>query len=312
MAISAHNITTKLDFINPLQYIGEGDTEATPANYGVTPTSPTYAVVGNNTRINPVMDCTHSDVLGLGTEDILDDGGLLSNAFSLSFSFNPININLLKYIWNASAAGTANPRESLSFMYGYKLNGTTYLRYIKGFRPTSATYSVSRGLWEAEISGIAKTISTPVTSETDPGTPTYATVETTSAPIKHTDGGGSPLAIGGTTYADRRFSITCTRGISIMDVNGEANIVYTKLNDRRITWSADVFVGTASSETALETAYKAKTKLALTYKFNSTGPVTFTTANNIITSYSETPDAGNTDALIATIAGRAESATNFS
>jgi hypothetical protein len=311
MPVSPHNITAKLDFVNPLQYVGEGDTEATPANYGVPPTNPTYSVVGNNIRISPIMDCAHSDILGLGTEDILDDSGIISRAYSLSFTYNPINITLLKYIWNPSAAGTVNPRESLSFMYSYKLNGTTYYRYIRGFRPTSATFSVQRGVWEAEISGVAKDITTPATTEQDPGTPVYASAETASAAIKHTDGGGSPFTLGGVNYGERRFSISVTRGVAIMDVNGEADIVYTKLNDRRITWSADVFIGTASSETALETAYKAKTKLAMSYKFNSVGPVTFTTANNVLTGYTETKDAGNTDAIIASVSGRSESGTAF-
>lgn len=311
MPVSAHNITTKLDIVNPLQYIGEGDTVATPANYGVTPTSATYGVVGNNTRISPVTDCSSVDILGLGTEDVLDDSGLLTNAYSLSFSYNPINIDLLKYIWNADAAGATTPRESISFMYSYKLAGLTYYRYIKGFRPTSATFSVSRGVWDADISGIAKTISLPASTEQDPGTPVYAILETSNSAIKHTDGGGSPFTLNSINYGERRFSINVTRGIAIEDVNGEADIIYTKLTDRRITWSADVFIGKTGSETALETAYKTKTKMAMTYKFNSTGPITFTTALNVLTSYNEVKDAGSTNAIIASISGRSESATNL-
>lgn len=312
MPVSAHNITTKLDFVNPLQFVGEGDTVATPANYGTTASNPTYAVVGNNVRISPVMDCSNADVLGLGTEDILDDGGLLTNAYSFSFSYEPINVTLMKYLWQADAAGVGKARESLSFFYSYNMNGIKHFRYVRGFRPTSCTYSISRGKWQADMTGIAKTITTPTTTEQDVGaTPVYATVETSTAPVKHTDGGGSPFTLNSINYGERRFSITATRGISIMDVNGEADIVYTKLNDRRVTWSADVFMGKSGSETALEAAYKAKTKMAMTYKFTTAGSVTFTTVNNILTSFSEQPDAGNQDAQIVSIAGRSESVTDL-
>lgn len=311
MPISAHNITTKLDFVNPLQYVGEGDTVATPANFGTTASNPTYIVVGNTVRISPVMDCSNVDVLGLGTEDILDDGGLLTNAYSFSFSFEPTNVTLMKYLWQADVAGVGKARESLSFFYSYNQNGTKYFRYVRGFRPTSCTYSVSRGKWAADITGVAKTITTPTTTEQDVGTPVYATVETTTAPITHIAGGGAPFTLNSIVYGERRFSITATRGISIMDVNGEADIVYTKLNDRRVTWSADVFLGKSGSETALEAAYKAKTKMAMTYKFTTAGTITFTTVNNILTSYTEQPDAGNQDAMIASIAGRSESVTDL-
>lgn len=311
MAISAHNITTKLDIVNPLQYIGEGDTEATPANYGVTASNPTYLIVGNNTIINPSIDIGHVDVVGLGSEDLLDYTGPTSKAYAFSIRYHPINLTLWKYLWNASAAGTVNPRESLSFFYSYYLNGTKYFRYIRGARPTSGTLSIARGIWDCEMTFIAKNITTPATTEQDVGTPVYVTTETTSAPIMHTDGGGSPFTLGGVVYGERRFSTTCARSVSIMDVNGETDLVYTKLNDRRISWAADVFIGKSGSETAIETAFKAKTKLAMTYKFNSTGPVTLTTANNVITSYNETFDAANTDAVIASITGTSESATNL-
>ena len=310
--VSAHNVTTKLDIVNPLQFVGEGDTEATPANYGVAPTNPTYTVVGNNTTINPNIDIAHVDIAGLGTENLLDQSAPVNKAFAFSIRYNPINLNLWKFLWNASAAGTDNPRESLSFFYSYYLNGVKYFRYIRGARPTSGTLSVSRGAWDCEMTFIAKNITTPVTTEQDPGTPVYATSETASAAILHSDGGGSPFALGGTTYGERRFSITCSRSVSIMDVNGETDLIYTKLNDRRVSWATDVYIGTASSETAIETAFKAKTKLAMTYKFNSTGPVTLTTANNVLTSYNEVFDAGNTDAVIASITGMSESVTDLS
>ena len=37
--VTAQNITTKQDIVKPLQYVSEGDRVATPALYGVTPSS---------------------------------------------------------------------------------------------------------------------------------------------------------------------------------------------------------------------------------------------------------------------------------
>jgi len=308
--VTAHNITTKLDIVKPVQWIGEGDSEATTTLFGVTPDGSTFKLVGNNTEINPQLDIAHADTLGLGSEDILD-AVITGRAYAFSIRFNPINVDLLKFIWNTSVAGSDTPRESLSFTYSYNLDGTEHFRHIRGARPTTATWSVQRGLWEADMTFVAKDITIPNVSSGDPATPVYSSSETTAAAISHQDGGGSPFTLNSIVYGEKRFSITVARSIALEDINGELDVVYTKLNDRRVSWSADVVIGTASSETAIETLLEAKTKVPFTYKFNSTGPITFTTANNVITSYSEIPAAGNTDAIIASVSGRSESVTDL-
>jgi hypothetical protein len=114
----------------------------------------------------------------------------------------------------------------------------------------------------------------------------YQTAETTSAPIVHSDGGGSPFTYNSVSYGERSFSTTVTRNMAVMAVNGETDITYTKATDRSITFTADVFAGTASSETALYTLYESKDADAASYKFNSVGPITLTYANCVITDYS--------------------------
>ena len=99
--------------------------------------------------------------------------------------------------------------------------------------------------------------------------------------------------------------------MAVMAVNGETDITYTKATDRGITFSADVFAGTASSETAMYTDYEAKNSRAASYKFTSSPAKTFTFTNAVITDYSYTHSAGSADALIESITCRAESCTDL-
>ncbi|MFB5646212.1 MAG: hypothetical protein ACE5R3_06425 [Nitrosopumilaceae archaeon] len=308
--VSAHNVTTRRDIVKPLQYVGETDTVTTPANFGTTPSSATFTLVGNNVEINPQPDVQHADIAVLGSEALIA-GVKTGSLYTFSFRYNPINLNLFKHIYNASGGGAASPDESLSFTYSYRLGGTEYFRHIRGFRPTSATLSVQRGVWEADISGIAKDITIPNTVDGNGGTPVYQSSETTTDPITHLDSGASPFTWNSVTYGERRFTMTCTRNLSVMDVNGETDIVYTKPADVSYSFSADVFSGTASNETALESDFENKTARAASYVFNSTGPVTLTFTNALLTAYSQVPSAGNTDALIESISARAESVTDL-
>ena len=166
-------------------------------------------------------------------------------------------------------------------------------------------------MWEQSMTFIAKDITVPATSTGDGGTPVYQSSETSSSPIVHSDGGGNPFTWNSVTYGERSFSTTVNRNMAVMAVNGENDITYTKATDRAITFTCDVFSGTASNETSMYTDYEAKNARAASYKFNSTGPVTLTYANAIITDYSHTHAAGSTDALIESITARAESCTNL-
>ena len=308
--VSAHNVTTKQDIVKELQFVTEGDSVSNAALYGVTPDSSTFALVGNNTEININPDVQHMDVNVLGSEDVID-AVKTQSLYAFSLRNNPVDLTLWKYLWNSSGTGALSPDSSLSFTYSFNLDGTEYYQHMRGCRPTSGTLSVSRGMWEQSMTFIAKDITVPATSTGDGGTPVYQSSETSSSPIVHSDGGGNPFTWNSVTYGERSFSTTVTRNMAVMAVNGETDITYTKATDRSITFTADVFSGTASNETSMYTDYEAKNARAASYKFNSTGPVTLTYENAIITDYSHTHAAGSTDALIESITARAESCTNL-
>ena len=308
--VSAHNVTTKQDIVKELQFVTEGDSVSNAALYGVTPNSSTFALVGNNTEISINPDVQHMDVNVLGSEDVID-AVKTQSLYAFTLRNNPVDLTLWKYLWNSSGTGALSPDSSLSFTYSFNLDGTEYYQHMRGCRPTSGTLSVSRGVWEQNMTFIAKDITVPTTSTGDGGTPVYQSSETSSSPIVHSDGGGSPFTWNSVTYGERSFSTTINRNMAVMAVNGENDITYTKATDRSITFTCDVFSGTASNETAMYTDYEAKNARAASYKFNSTGPVTLTYANAIITDYSHTHAAGSTDALIESITARAESCTNL-
>ena len=308
--VSAHNVSTKRDIVKELQFVTEGDSVSTPSLYGATPSSSTFALVGNNTEINIQPDVQHMDVNVLGSEDVIA-AVKTQSLYAFTLRNNPVDLTLWKYLWNSSGTGATSPDSSLSFTYSFNLDGTEYYQHMRGCRPTSGTLSVSRGMWEQNMTFIAKDITVPATSTGDGGTPVYQSSETTSSPIVHSDGGGNPFTWNSVTYGERSFSTTVNRNMAVMAVNGETDITYTKATDRAITFTCDVFSGTASNETSMYTDYEAKNARAASYKFNSTGPVTLTYANAVITDYSHTHAAGSTDALIESITCRAESCTNL-
>jgi hypothetical protein len=249
------------------------------------------------------------DIAVLGSEDVID-AVKTQSLYAFTIRNNPINLDLWKYLWNSSGTGASSPDSSLSFTYSYNLSGTEHFQHMRGCRPTSGTLSVSRGVWDQTMTFIAKDITVPSTSTGDGGTPVYTSTETSSSPIVHSDGGGNPMTWNSVVYGERSFSTTVTRGMAVMAVNGENDITYTKANDRSITFTADVFAGTASNTTSMYTDYEGKTARAATYKFTSSPSKTFTFANAIITDYASTHAAGSTDALIESITCRAESCTN--
>ena len=310
MAVTAQNITTKRDIVKELQYVTEGDSITTPSLYGVTPSSATFTIVGNNTEITINPDVQHYDQTVLGTEDLIAGVKTIS-LYSFSIKYNPIDTALFRYAWNASGGGTVCPDSSLSFTYSYKIAGTEYYQHMRGCRATSATMSLNRGVWECSITFVCKDITVPATTTGDGGTPVYVSSETSSNAVTHSDGGGSPFTWNTVNYGERSFSTTVNRGMAMMDVNGEADIVYCKAVSRDITFTADVFVGKASNEVTLYTDYEAKTSRSASYAFTSSPAKTFTFANCVITDYGYTHSAGSTDALIESITVRAESVTDI-
>jgi len=310
MPVSAHNVTTKRDIVKELQYVGETDTVSTPASFGTTPSSASFTLVGNNSEINIQPDVQHMDVAVLGSEDIID-AVKTQSLYAFTIRYNPIDTALWKYVWNSSGGGAGSIDESLSFTYSYYLDGTEYYQHLRGCRPTSGTMSLSRGMWECSMTFVAKDITIPNTTDGNGGTPTYQTTETSSSPIVHSDGGGSPFTWNSVGYGERSFSTTVTRNMAVMAVNGETDITYCKATERSITATVDVFAGTASNETSLYTDYEGKTARAASYKFTSSPSKTFSFTNCVITDYGYTHAAGSADALIENITFRAESVTNL-
>ena len=204
MAVSAHNVTTKRDIVKELQFVTEGDSVSNAALYGVTPDSSTFALVGNNTEINIQPDVQHMDVNVLGSEDVID-AVKTQSLYAFTLRNNPVDLTLWKYLWNSSGTGALSPDSSLSFTYSFNLDGTEYYQHMRGCRPTSGTLSVSRGVWEQNMTFIAKDITVPATSTGDGGTPVYQSSETSSSPIVHSDGGGSPFTWNSVTYGERSF-----------------------------------------------------------------------------------------------------------
>ena len=182
---------------------------------------------------------------------------------------------------------------------------------LKGCRPTSGTMNLSRGMWECDMTFIAKSISVPATTSGISGTPVYQTTETSSSPIIHTDGGGAPFTWNAVTYGERSFSTTVTREMAVMSVNGETNITYCKPVKRNISFSVDVFAGKSSNQTALYTDYESKAARTASYKFTSSPSKTFTFTNARRTDYSYMHSAGSNDALIESIMATAESVTDL-
>jgi len=310
MPVSAHNVTTKRDIVKELQYVGEGNTVTTPTSFGTTPNSASFTLVGNNSEINIQPDVQHMDVSVLGSEDIID-AVKTQSLYAFTIRYNPIDTALWKYVWNSSGGGTGSIDESLSFTYSYNLDGTEYYQHLRGCRPTSGTMSLSRGMWDCSMTFVAKDITVPNTTDGNGGTPTYQTTETSSSPIVHSDGGGTPFTWNSVTYGERSFSTTVTRNMAVMAVNGETDITYCKATERSITATVDVFAGTASNETSLYTDYEGKTARAASYKFTSSPSKTLSFTNCVITDYGYTHAAGSTDALIESITARAESVTNL-
>jgi hypothetical protein len=309
MPVSAHNVTTKKDIVKELQYVTEGNTVTTPSNYGVTPNSSTFTLVGNNIDLNINPDVKMFTVDVLGTEDIID-AVKTESLYAFTIKFNPIDTNLWRYIWNASGQ-TVSPDSSLSFTYSFYLGGTEYYQHMRGCRATSGTLSMRRGAWECDMTFVAKDITIPSTTTGDGGTPVYQTSETSASPIIHTDGGGSPFTWNSATYGERSFSTTVTREMAVMAVNGETDITYCEPVARRITFNADVFAGTTSQLTTMYSDFESKIGRTASYKFTSSPSKTLTFSNARITDYSYSHAAGSNDALIESITAVAESVTDL-
>ena len=298
--MAAHNVQSKRDFVKVLQYVGEGDTVTTPANYAAAITSPTFIAVGKVTDINLQPDVQHGDTDVLGNEDIID-AVKTGELYSFQITFEMINTTLINYAFSASGGGTGSIDESLTFMFSEYIDGTENYTAMYGCRPTSCTWSLERGMWIANMTFICKEITVPSsTSPWNASTPTFAS-ETSTATMSHSGAGADPFTWNSVAFPEGRFSTTVTRGMAVQAVNGTNQIVYCKSSTRRIDFAVDVFV----KNNTLETDWLAKTERTAGYSISTSPDDDFAFTSCVITSYNSQKSASSTDAFRESITARA-------
>ncbi len=301
---TAHNIQSKRDFVKPLQFVTEGDTVTTPANYGVIVSSPTFTAVGKVTDINLQPDVQHSDTDVLGNEDVIDAVKTMEN-YTFSISFEMTDTVLINYAFSPSGGGAGSIDASLNMMFSEYLDGTENFTAMYGCRPTSCTISLDRGMWTANMTFICREITVP--SATSPWaslTPTFA-AEVSAATITHTGSGTDPFDWNTAAFPESKFSSTVTRGMSVQAINGTSQIVYCKASTRRIDFSVDCFV----KANTLETDYVAKTERTAQYVISTSPDKVLKFVDCVITSYSRQKTASNADGFRESITARAANCT---
>jgi hypothetical protein len=302
--MASHNIQTKRDFVKVLQYVGEGDTVTTPADYAAAITDPTFIAVGKVTDINLQPDIQHSDTDVLGNEDVIDAVKTMEN-YTFTISFELTDTALINYAFSPSGGGTGSIDESLTFMFSEYLDGTENYTAMYGCRPTTCTVNLDRGIWTATMTFMCKEITLPsATSPWNGQTPTHAS-ETSSASLTHTDSGADPFTWNSTAFPESRFSTTVTRGMAVQAVNGTAQIIYCKASTRRIDFSVDAFVKAVT----LETDWLAKTERTAGYSISTSPDKDFAFVDCVLTSYSRQKTASNADGFRESITARVGSVT---
>lgn len=300
--MAAHNIQTKRDIVKVLQYIGEGDTVTTPADYAKAIVNPTFIAVGKVTDINLQPDIQHNDTDVLGNEDLID-AVKTGELYAFQITYEMINTTLIDFGISASGGGTGSIDESLTFMFSELLDGVEHFTAMYGARPTSTTISLERNVWVASITYICKEITQPnSTSPWDGETPVHAS-ETSTATMSHSGAGADPFTWNSITYPEGRFSCTVTRGMAIQMVNGTDKIIYCKASTRRIDFTVDVFIKT----NIIEADWLAKTSRAAGYSISTSPDDDLAFVGCIITSHSRQKTATNADAFKESITVRAES-----
>jgi len=287
------NPTTKRDIVKPLQYVAEGTSAAT---YGVTPSSPTYIAAGLNVEITLDPNVLSEKVMALGLEDYADSIKTQEN-YAFSLKSNIFNTTLAKYGINAvNAAGTI--AEHLTFTYSKNLDGTENYTRMVGCKPISTTLSVARGLWTLDMTWHCQEIKDELTSGVAGAT--HITAVPSNTPFTHQDG-ASPFSWNSVVTLERSFSVTVTRDISLLEINGNVLVQFAKAAQRNITFDVEVYKKAAT----ILTDYYDQTQRTATYKIGASDVATFTNAK--IVGYTESHSGTNTNAAIEQL--RCESET---
>ena len=283
--------TTARDIVKPLQFVEEGTSAAT---YGTTPTSPTWTAAGINVEITLDPNIVSEKIRALGSEDYADSVKTQEN-YAFSLKSRMLNTTLAKYGIQA-AGGTGTIGAHLSFTYSKYIDGTEYYTRMVGCKPISTTISVNRGLWELDMTFHCQEIKDETTSSVAGST--YVSAIPSGSPLTHYDQ-ASPFTWNSASFMDRSYSLTVTRDLSLLEINGSVLVQHARAALRNISWSAEVY----KKSTALLTDHYDQAERTFTYKIASGETITHTNAR--ITSYRESLSGSNSDALIESISGEA-------
>lgn len=305
--VTAHNVTTKKDFVSPLAAVTEGDSISTATDFGVTPTSsPDYTTLGAAGRVLELQigrDIVDSPVNVLGSEDVFD---AVKNEELYAFTVKSqiFNTTYLKYGVNPCGGGVGSIDESLTFKFSKLLDGVENFTQMSGARCASTSLTLDRGAWEMDQTWVCKDIT--IDSATDPDTTTPVNV--TNLPStdvwRHQDAGTTPFTWNSANFGERRFSLNINRDLAMTKVNGSEQVLYTKPSNRSVEFSVDVI----RKNVTLLTDYENKTKRTASYEINDgTAQINFTDC--VIQSWDERHTATDTDILIEPITVRAKTAT---
>ena len=285
--------TTARDIVKPLQFVEEGTSAST---YGTTPTSPTWTAAGINVEITTDPRTVSEKIRALGSEDYADKVKTQEN-YAFSLKSKMLNTTLAKYGISA-ASGTGTIGAHLSFLFSKYIDGTENYTRMVGCKPISTTISVNRGLWELDMTFHCQEIKDETTSGVAGST--YITSIPSGSPLNHSDQ-ASPFTWNSVSFMDRSFSMTVTRDLALLEVNGNVLVQGARAALRNISWSAEVY----KKNTSLATDHYDAAERTFTYKIGSAETITFTEA--AITSYRESHSGSNTDAAIESLSGEAKS-----
>ncbi|UVF62234.1 major tail protein [Nitrososphaeria virus YSH_1032793] len=252
-------LSTQLDVVNPLQYVGEG-LLSNPALFGAL-SNPTWLNVG----INPVWDFKYIpeaiEVRKVGQSGRYGKTKVFETALInfRTFINDTYGYPFLKYLFNegnGSTVGTID--ESIDMVFSHKVAGTTNYTRGRGCLPLSATLTIpEKGL--CELSGQIFVAQPVLIGTSDPkGTGAYASASSGSA-WTHSEGGSNPVTHNGTTYKTKGFSVSVNRELAVLDSSGDGQVLWAKPVVKSISGSMDVF----QKDILLLTDFKAQTSRAL-------------------------------------------------
>jgi hypothetical protein len=132
-------------------------------------------------------------------------------------------------------------------------------------------------------------------------TPSFITVPPSGSPFKHQDS-ATPFTWNSVVFPERSFSTTVTRDLSLLEVNGQVQVVFSKSAQRNISWNAETY----KKSNVIKDDYHDQLKRAMIY---SVGGQAMTYVDALITGFSTNHSGSSSDAQIESISGQAKGVT---